>query len=419
MIESERYVIGALLKNHNLIHVCTLDAKDFSDSDLCLAFHAITRLSGSGFDVITVADHLQQTTKREWLAYLGEIVHGMFSVAMFETHCQAVKEKSRKRHSVELAQKIIDSNGDQDCIDVAMQEFSNVPAESKPTDLQTLLDISVGNLADTNKSIGVYTGLHDLDKRVCGFREQELVIIGARPSIGKTALLKDIAYGCNVPTLFISAEQSAEQITNRFIITHSRVGSHKFRTRRFDGDDWERIQNSKEFLKTKQIYIDDKAGPTIEEVARKARYYKAKYGIQMLCVDYLQKLQTAQRMEIRPRVMAISEGLKNIAKELNIPVVSLAQLNRGCEKREDKRPVMSDLNESGSIEQDADIIMFLYRDEYYNEDTPEKGIAEIDIAKSRDGPTGVIKLSYQGQFMSFGDLYVNFDKEPGSVPAYG
>jgi replicative DNA helicase len=254
----------------------------------------------------------------------------------------------------------------------------------------------------------VPTGFADLDKLTGGLQKSDLIIIGARPSIGKTAFALGIAYGAGVlhaKTVGIfSLEMSAEQLVQRLLSTETGVDSHRLRLGQIDDHEWDRISRAFGRLAEAQIYIDDSAGLSIMELRSKCRRLQAERGLDLLVIDYLQ-LMSGRRSENRVQeISEISRGLKSIARELNIPVIALSQLSRQIESRSDHHPLLSDLRESGSIEQDADIVMFIYRDEVYDPNSEQKGIAEISIAKHRNGPVGTVNLRFFQKTARFADL---------------
>ncbi|MCP4623160.1 MAG: replicative DNA helicase [bacterium] len=251
---------------------------------------------------------------------------------------------------------------------------------------------------------GITTGYIDLDESTCGFQKADLTILAARPSMGKTALAVNMALHAaklGYPSGFFSLEMSRDQITNRFLSVLSGVNLFKFKSGRFSGEDWKKITAAQEMLFGLSGRIDDAPGLSCSELRRRARRMKSRHGIEILFVDYLQLMQGDKQSGRVEEISGISRNLKACAKELDIPVVCLSQLNRALENRDNKRPKLSDLRDSGAIEQDADLVMFIYRDEVYKKNSDKKGIAEIDIAKQRNGPTGPILLTWNAATASF------------------
>ena len=266
-------------------------------------------------------------------------------------------------------------------------------------------------LAESDSPItGIPTGYHDLDFKTAGFQSSDLIIIAGRPSMGKTALAVNIAENAAIKdkhsVAIFSMEMPAEQLTTRMMSSLANIDQHKVRTGKLDGDDWERFRSTVGILQDTKMFIDDTPALTPAELRARCRRISREHGLDMVVVDYLQLMQVAGTTENRAtEISEISRSLKAMAKELRIPVIALSQLNRSLESRQDKRPVMSDLRESGAIEQDADVIIFIYRDEVYDEDSSDKGMAEIIISKQRNGPIGKIKLAFRGQYTRF-DNYV-------------
>ncbi|MEO1576663.1 MAG: replicative DNA helicase, partial [Pseudomonadota bacterium] len=273
------------------------------------------------------------------------------------------------------------------------------------------LDVLYNSSGDVT---GVSTGFTDFDKMTSGLQPGDLVIIAGRPSMGKTSLAINIAENAAVgpiiqnkpddavPVAVFSMEMPAEQLSFRLISSLGQVNQGKLRNGTFGEEDWPRINNAVKWMSSAPIFIDDTPALSPTEVRARARRVKREHGLGLIVIDYLQLMQVAGNTENRAtEISEISRGLKALAKELSVPVIALSQLNRGVEQRQDKRPVMSDLRESGAIEQDADVIAFIYRDEVYNKETPRKGIAEVIIAKQRNGPTGDVPLVFQGQYTRF------------------
>jgi replicative DNA helicase len=270
----------------------------------------------------------------------------------------------------------------------------------KTIDRLDLLSHSEGEIT------GVATGFSDMDRMTAGLQRGDLIIIAGRPSMGKTTLAVNIAenaaIGLQVPTAIFSMEMSAEQLSFRMIGSIGRVDQHRLRTGRLTDEDWTRVNSAVSMMSSAPIFIDDSAGLSPTEVRARARRLKREHGLGLVVIDYLQLMQVAGSKENRAtEISEISRSLKALAKELDVPVVALSQLNRSVEQRNDKKPVMSDLRESGAIEQDADVIVFIYRDEVYNEDSADKGTAEIIVAKQRNGPIGTVRLTFLGQYTRF------------------
>ncbi|MDX1266317.1 MAG: replicative DNA helicase, partial [Oceanisphaera sp.] len=301
---------------------------------------------------------------------------------------------------------------------------SRTNANEGPQPLRVLLEKTIDRIEELYKNphqgiTGVSSGYSDLDKKTAGFQSSDLIIVAARPSMGKTTfamnLCEHAALTSDKPVLIFSLEMPSEQIIMRMLASLGRIDQTRIRTGQLDDEDWARLSSTMGMLLEKgQLYIDDSSGLTPTEVRSRARRVAREHGgISMIMIDYLQLMTVPSLSDNRTLEIAeISRSLKSLAKELKVPVIALSQLNRSLEQRADKRPVNSDLRESGSIEQDADLIMFIYRDEVYHDDSPEKGIAEIIIGKQRNGPIGRVRLTFQGQFSRF-DNYAgpDFDDE--------
>ncbi|MEK7759864.1 MAG: replicative DNA helicase, partial [Pseudomonadota bacterium] len=281
--------------------------------------------------------------------------------------------------------------------------------------LKTLLTKAVDRIDTLFRSesaiTGVSTGFKDLDDMTSGLQAGDLVIVAGRPSMGKTSLAMNIAesaaVGSKLPVAIFSMEMPGEQLAMRMMASLGRINAHKVRTGKLEDDDWPRLTHAIGMLAEAPIFIDDTPALTPLELRTRARRLKREHGLGMIVVDYLQLMQAPESSENRAtEISGITRSLKGLAKELSVPVIALSQLNRSLEQRPNKRPVMSDLRESGAIEQDADVILFIYRDEVYNEDSQDKGTAEIIIGKQRNGPTGKVKLTFLGEYTRF-ENYIN------------
>jgi len=251
----------------------------------------------------------------------------------------------------------------------------------------------------------VSTGFMDLDEKTSGMQPSDLIIIAGRPSMGKTSLAMNIAenaaVGHKVPVAVFSMEMPGSQLAMRMMSSLGRINAHRMRTGKLNDDDWPRLTSSVSLLNEAPIFIDDTPGLTALDIRSRARRIKREHGLGMIVIDYLQLMTGGGEENRATEISNMTRSLKGLAKELNVPVIALSQLNRSVETRTDKRPVMSDLRESGAIEQDADVILFVYRDEVYREDSPDKGIAEIIIGKQRNGPIGTVRLTFLGEYTKF------------------
>jgi len=372
-------------------------------------------------DVLTVADELEKRTSNNWIPFLAEISKNTIFNPNLKKHAEAVKKKSVERNARDIAARLIEELPRQGIasVDQAIVDLMSIGNEAKKTvfSIRESLSLAHQYLSDTldrNGLTGLTTGLSDLDDLVGGFHDTDLIIVGARPAMGKTALLLNFAMSANTASGIFSTEQAAVQVALRFMAMQSRVDSRNIRNADLEPEQWSSVTTATTILRDKQIWVDEQSGPTIAEVCRQARQWKQQHDIKALFVDYVQRVKgNDPRLPKHERVEEVVVGLKSLAKELNIPVVALAQVNREVEKRADKRPSMGDLKDSGAIEQEADLIMMLYRDEVYNPETQEKGIAEINIEKNRHGPIAMVKTAWIGNIFKFENLSVMWGQRNG------
>ena len=388
--------------------------------------------------LITLSEHLELREQLEEVggfAYLADLAKNTPSAANINAYADIVAQRALVRSLIGVANEIADSGYDpqgrtsEELVDLAESKVFAI-AEGRasenegPQNVDSILEKTLERIEILYKTpqdgvTGVDTGFNDLNKKTAGLQGSDLIIVAARPSMGKTTfamnLCENAAMKQDKPVLIFSLEMPAEQLMMRMLASLSRVDQTKIRTGQLDDEDWARISSSMGILMDKKnMYIDDSSGLTPTEVRSRARRIAREHdGISMIMIDYLQLMRVPSLSDNRTLEIAeISRSLKALAKELNVPVVALSQLNRSLEQRADKRPVNSDLRESGSIEQDADLIMFIYRDEVYNPDSSLKGIAEIILGKQRNGPIGSVRLTFQGQHSRF-DNYAGpaFDDE--------
>lgn len=412
-LEAEQAVIGGLLADNSLITEVDLTPFDFHDQSMAQIFGVMKALERDEkpFDVFTVADALAARTGKDWTVTVAQIARNTPSAKNIKTYAGHVKRYRKNREVRRIGRMLIDEIlTDDSAIDTAISELMqlNQPVKQTVYTMKEALKLAYDHLVEVNNGgglVGIPTGFTDLDEQLGGFHPSDLVIIGARPAMGKTGLLLNSSLSCGVPCGIQSAEMSAFQLAMRTMSTKGRVNSHKMRSADFDGEEWARIGSAFKEMVDLPIFIDEQPSPTIGEVQRQARMLKQKYDIKIFYVDYLQRLRGNNDRENRiDQVGEIARGLKSLARELNIPVVALAQVNRAVDTRPDKRPFMGDLANSSEIEKEADVIMMLYRDEVYNDDSPDTGIAEINIEKNRHGPTGQIRLAWIAKYMQFADL---------------
>ena len=440
-IEAEQAVLGSMLidrESWDKVAELVTDA-DFYNHSHQVIFKVILKLLGESqpVDLITVSEALEHRNELEdagGFAYLAELAKNTPSSANVTSYAKIVSERAITRELIGVAHEIAEvgynpeGRDSADILDMAESKVFEI-AEKRtgenegPRDVDSVLDKTIKrleSLIETSKEVtGVTTGFSDLDKKTSGLQPSDLIIVAARPSMGKTAFAMNLCENAMMaetkPVLVFSLEMPSEQIMMRMLASLSRVDQTRIRTAQLDDQEWARVSNTMAMLKDKDnLFIDDSSGLTPMDVRSRARKLaRERGGISLIMVDYLQLMRVPSLSDNRTLEIAeISRSLKALAKELEVPVVALSQLNRSLEQRADKRPVNSDLRESGSIEQDADLIMFIYRDEVYHENSEYKGIAEIIIGKQRNGPIGTSRLTFQGQFSRF-DNYAGpaFDDE--------
>ncbi|WP_018692116.1 replicative DNA helicase [Algicola sagamiensis] len=430
-MEAEQSVIGGLmLDNQAWDRVAeTVVSQDFYHRAHRYVFDAMSVLTekNNPIDLITVTEALELNGHLEdagGFAYLGEIAKNTPSAANIIAYAEIVRERAVVREMIGVANEIADAGYDpqgrtsHELLDLAESKVFKIAEQRTnsnegPQSITSILEKTVDKIEELYKRphdgvTGVSSGFTDLDKLTNGMQPSDLIIVAARPSMGKTTfamnLCENAALTNDKPVLIFSLEMPSEQIMMRMLASLGRIDQTKVRTGKLDDEDWARLSSTMGLLlENGKMMIDDSSGLTPTEVRSRARRVARDHGgISMIMVDYLQLMTVPGLTENRTLEIAeISRSLKALAKELNVPVIALSQLNRGLEQRADKRPVNSDLRESGSIEQDADLIMFIYRDEVYNSDTPDKGTAEIIIGKQRNGPLGKARLTFQGQFSRF------------------
>ena len=426
-IEAEQAVLGTiLLQDKALIKIVDLlEPDDFYRDAHKIIFKAMVTLfeKREPHDLITVTGLLNDQNKLEdiggasYLASLTDIIP--FSGTLVH-HAHIIRRKSVLRRLIqttsEVAARCYDAQDDIDTlIDDAEKTIFEIAHSKKGPGFQPMATVvpkafdRITKLFDKQEHItGIATGYEELDRMTAGLQPAELIILAARPSMGKTALAMNMVQHAalidKVPVAVFSLEMSVESLALRMLCSLGPIDSQRIRTGRLHDNDWPKLTRATGMLSEAPIYIDDSAGLTVLEMRAKARRLKSEVDLGMIVVDYLQLMQGKSTAENRAQEISdISRSLKAMAKELNVPVVALSQLNRSLENRTDKRPQLSDLRESGAIEQDADVIMFIYRDEVYNraEDNPNRGMAEIIVGKQRNGPTGIIKLTFLGAYTKF------------------
>jgi len=441
-IEAEQSLIGGLMLDalawDKIADVITAD--DFYRKDHRLIFTAIAGLieSGSPCDVVTVSEHLDSRGELDnagGLEYLATLSNETAGAANARAYAKILRERATLRALISAGNEIAGSAFTNDgrtaaeVLDDAEKmvfEIADKGTRGKSgfKSLKDILPEAVDRIDTLHQSdgdiTGISTGYHEFDKLTAGLQPGDLVIVAGRPSMGKTTLAvnmaENAAIGSKVPTAIFSMEMPAQQLAFRMISSLGRVDQTHLRTGNFPDEDWSRINTAVQLMSEAPIFIDDTPSLSPGEIRARARRLHREHGLGLIVVDYLQLMQVPGNKENRAtEISEISRGLKALAKELSCPVIALSQLNRSVEQRTDKRPVMSDLRESGAIEQDADLILFIYREEVYNQDTPRKGIADIAIAKQRNGPIGDFPLTFVGRYTKFEnwvpDTYGDFPDE--------
>jgi replicative DNA helicase len=427
-IEAEQSVLGGLmLENPAWDRVADLITEaDFYRGEHRRIFTAISALADESrpFDVVTISEWLENRDELEkvgGLAYLGELAKNTPSAANISSYARIVRERAVLRGLISVGSAITESafntegRSAADLMDHAEQRVFEIAERGARAGggfapvREVLVNVMdrIDTLYHSEASLtGVSTGFNDLDDKTSGLQHSDLIIVAGRPSMGKTAFAMNIveqaAIKEKLAVAVFSMEMPAEQLTMRMLSSLGRIDQHKVRTGKLADDDWPRLTSALELLNATEIYIDDTPAMTPTELRARCRRLKREKNLGLVVVDYLQLMEVPGSKENRAtEISEISRGLKALAKEIRVPLVALSQLNRGLEQRQDKRPVMSDLRESGAIEQDADVILFIYRDEVYNEDSKQKGKAEIIIGKQRNGPIGKVTLTFLGQHTRF------------------
>lgn len=428
-IEAEQSVLGALLLDKNaIIKVAdTLRADDFYRPDHQLIYEAILQLYDNrrAIDVVTLTEELERTKKLELAggaSAIAQLTSSVPSAANVFHYAQIVSEKGTLRRLISTASTITELGFQEDravdeLVDEAERlvfEVSEQSVKQKFEPIREILTRSFERIEDLHqnrgKTRGVPSGFRDLDNLLSGLQASDLIILAARPSMGKTSFALNIAHYAavqhKVPIGFFSLEQSKDQLVDRLVAGEASVDSWKLRTGNLANEDFERLSFAIGTLADAPLFIDDQPNMTVMEVRTKARRLQAEHGLGLIVIDYLQLMQGRQTRDANrvQEISDISRGLKGLARELNVPVIALSQLSRAVEQRPDKRPVLSDLRESGSIEQDADVVIFIYREEYYNPETENKNIAKILIRKHRNGPVGEVDLFFMAEQTKFRNL---------------
>ncbi len=428
-IEAEQAVLGSLLTDRDAViaSIEILKPEDFYREDNKFIYQAIYNLykKGEPVDIITVKSQLIEEGNFEkvgGLEYLALLPDKVPTTANVEMYIKIIEEKSILRNLIQTSNQLIELGYSQTeevdyIMDEAEKRIFNIMKNRNQKGYTPIKDILIDSFQQIERMYnqkdaisGIRSGFIDLDRRTSGLNNSDLILVAARPAMGKSAfainIATNVAMRANVPVVIFNLEMSKEQVANRILCSEAMVDSNKIKTGQMEDSDWEKLASTLGPLSAAEIYIDDTPGISIMEIRAKARKLKLEKDIGLIVIDYLQLIQgTGKKGASREQeISEISRSLKILAKELNIPVIALSQLSRASEQRKDHRPMLSDLRESGAIEQDADIVMFIYRDDYYNEDSPKKGVAEIILAKHRGGSIGTIELLWLGNYTKFVDL---------------
>ena len=423
--EAEQSVIGSMIMSRDAIVEASeiLTGADFYQQQYGVVFEAMVELNdeGKAVDLITLQERLKEKDlppEISGMEFVRDLLSAVPTSANVKYYAEIVSEKAMLRKLIKTTEEIsnacyLGKEKTQDILEVTEKKIfdlvqnrgANEFVPIRQVVLNAIEKIEMASRTQGNVT-GIPTGFIDLDYKMSGFQPSDLILIAARPSMGKTAFVLNIAqymaFHNHVTTAIFSLEMSKEQLVNRMLSLESKVDSQSIRTGNLEDEDWAKLIEGANIIGNSNLIIDDKPGISISELRSKCRKYKMEHNLGVIFIDYLQLMTGSGRSESRQQeISEISRSLKALARELNVPVVALSQLSRAVEQRPDHRPMMSDLRESGAIEQDADVIMFIYRDDYYNKDSENKGIAEIIIAKQRNGPIGTVNLVWLPNYTKF------------------
>lgn len=432
-IDAEQAVLGSMLTDKEAVNAAIESLKEdaFYRDDNRIIFQAIVNLYSKSepIDIITLKDELESMDKFEQVGgyeYLASLPDKVPTTANVQKYIKIVEEKSILRNLIKTANEIIELGYDptedvEDIMDGAEKKIFDIMQSKNQKGYTPIKDVLVESFTKLEELYnrkqhitGVPTGFAELDYKTAGLHGSELILVAARPAMGKTAFALNLATNAalrgNAPVAIFSLEMSKDQLVNRILCSEAMVDSNKVRTGKLDEDDWVKLAGAIGPLSEAEMYIDDTPGISVMEIRTKCRKLKMEKNIGLVVIDYLQLVQGNKRTASREQeISEISRSLKILAKEINVPVIALSQLSRAVEQRPDHRPMLSDLRESGAIEQDADIVMFLYRDDYYNKESEKKDIAEVIIAKHRGGSLGTAELLWLGSYTKFVNLERRFD----------
>lgn len=434
-MEAEQSVIGSMIMDREAIVVASelISSEDFYNKQYGVLFETMCELNdaGSPVDLVTLQNRLQSKDvppEVSSLEFVRDILSAPLITANIKHYANIVAEKSTLRKLIRLNEEIANAcYGGKESLEYILEDTEKRVfqlVQKRTTDAYVPIRQVVMNAMDKieaaakNKGsvTGIPTGFLDLDYRTAGLQPSDLILIAARPSMGKTALMlnlaRNVAFKKNLCMAVFSLEMSKEQLVNRMFSMESNVDGQKLRTGQLNDQEWEKLIESAGIIGKSSLIIDDTPGISISELRSKCRKYKLEHGLSIIMIDYLQLMTGSGKGNDsrQQEISDISRSLKSLARELGVPVIALSQLSRAVEQRPDHRPMLSDLRESGAIEQDADVVMFIYRDEYYNHDSEKKGITEIIIAKQRNGPIGTVELAWIPEYQRF----ANLERRPGN-----
>lgn len=426
--EAEQSVIGSMIMDREAIVAASelVTGEDFYNRQYGVVFETMVELNdqGSPVDVVTLQNRLKEKDvppEVSSLEFVRELVTVVPTSANIRYYANIVAEKSLLRKLIRLNEEIANTcYAGKESLEYILEDTEKrvfqlvqkrtaddyVPIRTVVMNAMDKIEMAAKNKGNVT---GIPTGFIDLDYRTAGMQPSDLVLIAARPSMGKTAFALNIAqyvaFRKDMTVAIFSLEMSKEQLVNRMFSLESNVDAQKLRTGQLNDQEWERLIEGAGNIGKSKLIIDDTPGISISELRSKCRKYKLEHGLSMIMIDYLQLMSGSGRSDSRQQEISdISRSLKSVARELNVPVLALSQLSRAVEQRPDHRPILSDLRESGAIEQDADVVMFIYRDDYYNKDTEKKGIAEIIVAKQRNGPIGTVELVWLPEYTKFANM---------------
>lgn len=426
--EAEQSVIGSMLMDKDAIITVSeiLTDEDFYNHQYAVLFDAMVSLFNEGkpVDLITLQNKLKENDIPQEaisLEFIRDIIAAVPTSANVKYYANIVSEKATLRRLIKVTESImnecyLDKEKVETILEQTEKKVFDIIQNKGSGEFVSIKDIVIKSLesieaaAKSKGSVtGIPTGFYDLDYKTAGLQPSDLILVAARPSMGKTAFVLNIAeyvaVKSGVTTAIFSLEMSKDQLVKRIISMNSKVDSQAIRSGELKDDDWVKLVESARMIGNSGLIIDDTPGISISELRSKCRKFKLENNLGLVIIDYLQLMSGSKKSESRQQEISdISRGLKALAREINAPVIALSQLSRAVEQRPDKRPMLSDLRESGAIEQDADVVMFIYRDDYYNKDSEEAGVSEIIIGKQRNGPTGTVKLAWLSQFTKFANL---------------